>query len=458
MLDSGIKRKKFILFVGDIILLYFSLWATILIRYASTNGLLLHILPFSIVYGVLLIILYIDGLYEIEFGKNRTDLLNKLAMSIVIGSVFATTFFYFMGAHIFTIRPQRVLLINFIFVFIFLLAWRIIFYKFIRTFKLANNTLIIGNDALAQEIIKKIIQTPELGFSLKAILSTNIQSTQGLENIHIFSDSSKLNETCEKFFIHTIIFADYLKKDEEILKNLFSCLHLNITFYELSNFYEKTTGKIPVDYIENVWFLENLRNGSKKFYEIAKRTFDIAVSLALLIFSLPFIPIIILAIKMDSKGSFLFKQIRVGKNGKHFMAIKFRTMISNAESNGPQWAQKNDYRVTKVGKFLRKTRVDEIPQLFNVFRGEMSLIGPRPERPEFIQELKKQIPFYEERLLIKPGLTGWAQVMGPSYGGSYEESLKKIQYDLYYIKNRSFGLDVSITLKTIKTVLSAAGQ
>ncbi len=169
-------------------------------------------------------------------------------------------------------------------------------------------------------------------------------------------------------------------------------------------------------------------------------------------------PFIILAIKIDSPGPFLFKQIRVGKNGKDFLAMKFRTMRQDAEKNGPQWALKDDPRVTRIGKFLRKFRIDEIPQLINVLKGEMSLIGPRPERPEFVSQLKKQIPFYEERLLVKPGLTGWAQVMGPAYGGSEKESLEKLQYDLFYIKNRSLGLDLSIALKTIKTILSRQGQ
>jgi len=153
-----------------------------------------------------------------------------------------------------------------------------------------------------------------------------------------------------------------------------------------------------------------------------------------------------------------FTQVRVGKDGKNFKAIKFRTMIDGAEKNGPQWAVTNDQRVTDVGQFLRKTRIDEIPQLINVIKGDMSLIGPRPERPEFMTELQNQIPFYEKRLLINPGLIGWAQVAGPTYGGSKKESLEKLQYDLFYIKNRSIGLDISIFLKTVRIVLSRKGQ
>ena len=226
----------------------------------------------------------------------------------------------------------------------------------------------------------------------------------------------------------------------------------------MASFYEKITGKIPVATIEQIWFLENLSEGSKKFYEVLKRFFDLVFSLVFLIFSLPIIPLIALLIKLDSPGAVFFRQIRTGKEGNPFWAIKFRTMVDKAETNGPQWATKNDPRVTRLGRFLRKTRIDEIPQLLNVLRGEMSLIGPRPERPEFVEQLQNEIPFYKERLLIKPGLTGWAQVVGPNYGGSISESLEKLQFDLFYIKNRSLTLDLSILLKTIKTVLSRSGQ
>jgi len=170
-----------------------------------------------------------------------------------------------------------------------------------------------------------------------------------------------------------------------------------------------------------------------------------------------FLPFIYAAVKLNSPGPFLFMQQRTGKSNRKFMAVKIRTMSKNAEHNGPQWAVKNDPRVTRSGRIMRKMRIDEIPQLINVLRGEMSFIGPRPERPEFIEKLEKKIPYYNERLLVKPGLTGWAQINFP-YGASEKDALDKLQYDLYYIKNRSFILDLSIVLKTIKTVLSAGGQ
>jgi len=243
-----------------------------------------------------------------------------------------------------------------------------------------------------------------------------------------------------------------------LLKNLFSCLPLQINFYDIATFSEKISGKIPVNTLEQMWFLENLTKIRSPFYQNSKRIFDLTLSILILIVALPLLPVIILAIKLSSRGPIFFQQKRVGKNSKIFTIIKFRSMFIDAENQGAQWATKNDPRVTKIGRIMRKTRIDEIPQLLNVIKGEMSLIGPRPERPEFVEQLHQEIPFYKERLLVKPGLTGWAQVEGPNYGGSKNESLEKLQYDLFYIKNQSFGLDLSITLKTIKTILTRKGQ
>lgn len=458
MFDTNIKLKKFLLFAGDLLLLYFTLWLTLLVRYGSAKSWDEHIIPFSIVYLLWLLVLYIDGLYDFDFTKNKNAILNKLALSLAIGALLATAFFYFAQDRAFSIRPQRVLLINSFVSFIFLFVWRIFFYYSIQSPKFSNNLLIIGGNSLAHDIIKKISSSPQLGFSLKAILFLNSDTYQLPQHVRIFTNPKELPDIAKQYGIRTIVFSEKLKNQENILQELSSCLPLNIVFYEISTFYEKITGKVPVDFIQHIWFLENLHEGTMRIYEISKRLFDIIASLFLLAILLPIAPAIILAIRANSTGPFLFRQTRVGKNGREFTAMKFRTMQLDAENTGPQWAQKNDPRITRVGKFLRKTRLDEIPQLVNVLRGEMSLIGPRPERPEFVKELRMKIPFYGERLLIKPGLTGWAQVMGPAYGGSLEETLEKIQYDLFYIKNRSLGLDLSITLKTIKTILSGKGQ
>ena len=246
-------------------------------------------------------------------------------------------------------------------------------------------------------------------------------------------------------------------KSQTLTDQLFEILPYKIRVVDLASLTEEITGKIPITTIGRSWFLDNLNLHSSQVYEKVKRIFDIVVSVLCLILLSWLFPLIAAAIVVTSGRPVFFKQKRVGYLGKVFTAVKFRTMVQDAEKSGPQWAQKNDPRITKIGKFLRKTRLDELPQLINVLRGEMSLVGPRPERPEFVAQLKEKIPFYNERHLVKPGLTGWAQINFP-YGASEEDSLKKLQYDLYYIKNRSFIFDIAILLKTAKTILSGEGQ
>jgi len=218
------------------------------------------------------------------------------------------------------------------------------------------------------------------------------------------------------------------------------------------------TGKIPVTTIGHIWFLENLVESEKGVYEFFKRLFDIFFSSLALAASLPFVPLIVLLIKFNDGGAIFFKQSRTGYLSRRFVAIKFRSMVVDAEKDGkPLWASNNDPRVTKIGRMLRKIRLDEIPQFWNILRGEMTLVGPRPERPELVKDLLAIIPFYNERHLVKPGLTGWAQI-NFQYGASAKDAFKKLQYDLFYVKNRSFALDIGIILKTINIILSGKGQ
>ena len=252
----------------------------------------------------------------------------------------------------------------------------------------------------------------------------------------------------------------YGKKTAQIfesVKRFYEALPLGISILDFPDFYETVAEKIPVSVISESWFLVNLVEINKRLFESFKRIFDIALSIILGVPTMFLFPIIGAVIKISGDGSIFYRQKRVGKNGKIFEIVKFRTMEENAEKNGAQWAIANDPRATKAGKILRKTRLDELPQLWNILRGDMSFIGPRPERPEFIAELQKQIPHYAMRHLIKPGLTGWAQIKFP-YAASVEDAMEKLQYDLYYIKHRSLVLDFGVVLKTIKIVLSRGGR
>ncbi len=455
----NIGKKKYILILGDIICLYFSLWLTLAIRYfdISFNTWLNHLWPFTLIFVAWLIIFYIDDLYDLNYGRHQISLITRLIRGAAFTGIIAVTFFYFFVDRLFTIRPQRVLVINLAIASVLIYLWRIIFHQLLKNRQIAENILIIGYNNEVEEIIKEIKNKPGFGYKIKALIYLD-REKPSVEGVDIYENYENLFEFCQKNKIKNIVTAVDETEYSKITADLFSCLPLRINFYNLSAFYEKITGKIPVKAIGQNWFLENLASSKSRLYHNIKRLIDLIVSTIILIAFIPFLPFVVLGVKVGSPGPIFFKQKRIGKNNHQFNVIKFRSMFVDAENNGAVWASKNDPRVTKFGKFIRKTRIDEVPQLICVLKDEMSLIGPRPERPEFVEELSNQIPFYKERLLVKPGLTGWAQVAGPAYGGSKEESLEKLQFDLFYIKNQSLGLDLSIVLKTIKTILTGKGQ
>jgi sugar transferase (PEP-CTERM system associated) len=219
---------------------------------------------------------------------------------------------------------------------------------------------------------------------------------------------------------------------------------------------ERVTGKLPLDGLNPSTLIFTNGFNVKFAKQAARRLVSIVVSLTGLLICLPFIPFLILAVRLSSPGPIFFRQTRIGLRGRPFSIIKFRTMRQDAEANGPVWAAKNDNRVTPLGRFMRITRLDEIPQLWNVLRGEMGFVGPRPERPEFVEWLNREIPFYELRHMVRPGITGWAQVRY-KYGASLEETKRKLEYDLYYVKHLSLGLDLLIMFETIKTIVLGRG-
>src|SRR4029077_1477636 len=221
--------------------------------------------------------------------------------------------------------------------------------------------------------------------------------------------------------------------------------------------YESITGKVPIESIRLSWLLFSPGFHASRIFQMYKRFASVVISIVGLLLSLPLLPFVILAIKLSSPGQILYSQNRVGRDDQVFRCYKFRTMRSDAEADtGPTWAQDGDPRITGVGRFLRKTRIDELPQLWNVLKGDMSLVGPRPERPEFVADLNQKIPFYHLRHSVRPGITGWAQNLY-KYGNSLEDAKEKLRYDLYYIKNPSVGLDLLIAMNTVKTVLAGSG-
>lgn len=245
----------------------------------------------------------------------------------------------------------------------------------------------------------------------------------------------------------------------DLYHELMVLLEQGFKIREYTQVYEEVTNKVPIQYVGKDFYkyFPFSRNNDNQLYRFFNRAFDVLISILGLAFGVLILPLILIGNLLGNRGKLFYSQERIGRNSTIFTIFKLRTMIKDAEKHQAQWAQKDDIRITPFGKFLRRSRLDEIPQFYNVLIGDMSMIGPRPERPFFVSELAQSIPFYETRHIVKPGLTGWAQV-NSRYGSSVEDSMTKLQYDLYYIKHRSLFLDLNIMLKTLSTVLYYRGQ
>lgn len=453
-IDTSLKLqfKRMIFFLGDILCLYFALFFALLIRFGSSYTgeiFFIHAVYFSYIFIVWIIMIYSLRFYETNKPiKNRYSLITNTISFSIINFFLTVLYFYLAPKHILT--PKTILVFNILIFALLFIIWRMLANKFLYKNKIEQNCLIITNN---EDLTKSIHNKPELELKIKSYINPN-------NNINI-DDISKINiEDLQSFIennkIQSIIIDDDLLFNENISQKLMTCIDSRIEIIRTTEFYEKFLGKVVLKNINQMWLLSNINENKKILFDFIKNLLDRIFAIIFLILSIIVIPFIIIGIKLDSKGPLFFKQIRTGKSGKTFLAIKFRTMKINAEENGAQWASINDPRITKFGKILRKTRLDEIPQFINIINGDMSLIGPRPERPEFIETLEKQIPFYNQRLLIKPGLSGWAQINYP-YGNTIDDAIEKLEYDLYYIKNRNFALDISIILKTLDAIIKGGG-
>ena len=415
-----------------------------------------HVAAFTPLVFLWLIVFYIHNLYEITSAKNTLEFYSGLSRSLTVNFLMAVLFFYF--ASLVEVAPKRNLFIYFpIFAALFVL-WRSQINSILKR-KFLVKTAVIAGDESAVRLALKLNQNPQIGYRVDFVVGP--KGENGLADSPAFEfldprrkiDAASLIGTGA---VQALIIDDEFLQKESLVTSLYDFVD-NVEVTTIDKFSERVWRKVNLENINQLWFLNNFASGRRALYDISKRAFDFFVSLVLL--PLAFVLGIFIAglIKLAGNGRVFYKQARVGRKGRLFTLVKFRTMIPNAEAGGVQWTAENDRRITRLGRFLRKIRLDELPQLWNILKGEMSFVGPRAERPEFHELLVKEIPFYDQRYLVKPGLTGWAQI-NYTYGSSVEDTKEKLAYDFYYLKNRSFVFDVGIILKTINIVLSALGR
>lgn len=449
---------KFILFIGDIVLMYSALLLTLAIRYGDfsfwpgpqTRVFLWH---FSFISLFWLFFLSLLDFYEIPPFKEIFDFFSNLIIFGFLAGTMGVVYFYLYPQAIIT--PKTILLLDVLIFTFFLCAWRYVFSRILKLQSFKEKIAIIG----FQPEMKELLTSSSLQESYEIVIffAPNLHFSNGLKPFSnlgkrgITSEIPQLREIIEKDGVNSMVFALNSRKNEDLVKQIFLNLPLKLNFISFPSFYELITKKVPLMAIDEFWFLENLSRSEKKLEEVMKRGFDIIFSFLGLLITAILFPFIALAIKIDSPGPVFYIQKRVGKDGRTFPLYKFRTMKADAEKMGPQWSIPNDPRITRVGKILRSIYLDEFPQFYNIFKGDISFVGPRPERPEFVSQLKEKIPYYNIRHLVKPGFTGWAQI-NYHYSASVNETKEKLQYDLYYIKHRSFFLDLGIILKTIRII------
>ena len=342
---------------------------------------------------------------------------------------------------------------------VFLLLWRIMFEIYITRYASGENILIVGTGEVARQVGEEVKKSKRLGFHLVGFINA-LPSQNGLSTGQvgeILGDPTQMDRIIERHDVDKIVVAITERRGEYPVKEMLALRVGGYQVVEWPGFFEKLSGRIPIDNLAPSFFIFNEGFRKSRILLSIRRILSAIVAAAFLVLLFPLFLVVAVFIKLDSSGPVLYSQIRVGKQNKPIRIYKFRSMRNDAEKNGDAvWAVENDPRVTRVGRFLRKTRIDELPQLFNVMIGELEFVGPRPERPEFVEKLHAMIPYYSLRHTVTPGLTGWAQVMF-HYGSTIDEAKEKLQYDLFYIKNMSVKLDLLILFHTFKIVLLGRG-
>jgi sugar transferase (PEP-CTERM system associated) len=401
---------------------------------------------------VVVAVSYLFNLYELQQLNDPRRVAAKVFFAMVVSLLSLSALFYILPGLGFW---RGVLLISLILFALCQILVRLLIRKFSRASIFANRVLIVGAGHLAEKIAGIVPINHNMHSYVRFVACTDRDPV--VDPGQIVGHINDIDQIVRDYRPQKMVIALAERRGNLPLKEIMHSKLRGVEVYDAAAYYEHVSGCLMIEEMHPSSFIFNQRFRMTPFMRSYKRIFDVALSVVGLLITAPFFPLVALAIIIDSKGPIFYKQLRVGENEFEFFVYKFRTMSDGAEKNsGAVWAQKNDPRVTRVGQFMRKTRIDEIPQLYNVLKGDMSFIGPRPERMTFVERLKESIPFYSTRHFVKPGVTGWAQVRYP-YGASDEDALEKLRYDLYYIKNYSIGLDFKIILDTIRVVTSGFG-
>ena len=455
----AVKARQIVLLTGDLVVLYISLAITLLARYGVADfahQLNLHLFPMGLIFVFWLIIFYVNGLYDLLNIKVSLAFLRRFTESWLIAVGTAVTLFYLVP--IFNITPRtNLFILSIVFAAMFVL-WRFIISSSVRA---SVRVLAINPNSELITLLTTLQKNPQLGYQIIGIISDDEKQEQ--HGLQTFSTKTPIRAIVSEHHVGLIVMPFNTEASAaKLYGELYELLFWDVYTMPADAFFESLSGRISFASLQDSWFFENLQPNHATVYEVFQRAADYVFATLGLLALLLLTPFVALATKIQSPGPLFYLQERIGKSGRRFKVIKFRTMHAlekdgGAELSGAQFTTQDDPRITKIGKIIRSLRIDELPQVINVLKGEMSIIGPRPERPQFVEQFEKHMPYYTVRNLVKPGLTGWAQINYP-YAETTEQQLTKFQYDLFYIKNRSLMLDLTIILKTLHVILYGKGR
>ncbi len=395
--------------------------------------------------------LYFFDLYDLRQDLNLPDTATRLTQAFGVGCIILAVFYYISP---WITIATSIFWSSYLVICITLLGYRFAYHKILRQKLFVQGIVVIGTGKLAQDIATELEERHNAMYRIVAFVG---EDSGNKYNIPVVPSLEEMKSLLSVETIERIIVAPDDRRGATPVRTLLNCKIRGTNIEQGVSFYERITGKILVERVDPSWIIFSDGFVLSRLRYFLKRLMDILLAAPLLLCSLPVLILSAIIIKVESPGPIFYLQERVGLNGKEFRIIKFRSMCNDAEKNGAVWAVENDTRITKFGRFIRKVRIDELPQLWNVLQGEMSLVGPRPERQVFVDDLVNDIPYYNMRHGVKPGVTGWAQVCYP-YGATKKDALRKLEYDLFYIKNNSLALDLLVIFYTVKTVLFGKGR
>ncbi len=447
--------RNIIFFIGEGVLIFFSLNVVYFFLEGAgqfSDGIVLYSFRAVVVTLIFQLCLYYFDLYDLSIVTGIADNITRITQAFGFGCIALGLLYYFFPV---VIISTKVFLSAFLAICTSIILWRCLYFWVLERKLFTQPIAIVGTGDFAKTIAETVEGKQDSGY--KIVAQVGLKGGDGSAQTSSPSlDSPDFRERCLAKDIEKIVLALDERRGHLSMHDLISYKFMGVEIVDGVAFYEDLTGKMPVEKVNPSWFLFSNGFHVSRLTERIKRLLDVLISLSGLLASLPITLLAALIIKLESPGPIFYRQQRVGQGGDIFDVIKFRSMGQDAEKDGAVWAVQGDSRVTKFGAFIRKARIDEIPQMYNVLRGDMSFVGPRPERPIFVRQLAKTIPFYSIRHVVKPGITGWAQVCYP-YGASEEDALRKLEYDLFYLKNLSLSFDLFIIFQTVKIVLFQRG-